>query len=74
MWVHVLPDDLFECAAKNNALRLIEDGNDVQAMANIDLEAESLCDVSIVRGEDLMFHTQTAASCGVVKKIRWRTI
>ena len=30
---------------------------------------ESFCDVSIVRGEDLMIHTPTAVACEVIKKI-----
>ena len=71
---YVLPAYLFKCAARNNALRFIEHGNDVQALANIDVQAESLCSVSIVRGEDLMIQTQTAVACEVIKKNRWRTV
>ena len=68
MWVHVLPAHFFECAAKKNALRSIEHGNDVQALGNIDVEAESLCSVSIVPGEDLTIQTQTAVAREVIKK------
>ena len=53
---------------KKNAMRFIEDGNDVQALANIDVEAESLCGVSTVLGENLMMQTKTALACEIIKK------
>ena len=46
---YLLPPYLLECAVMDNVLRSIEDGNDVQALANVDVEAESLC--GAVRGE-----------------------
>ena len=45
---YVLHSYVLECAVKKNALRFIEDGNDVQVLSNSDVEAESLCGVSIV--------------------------
>ena len=47
---------VFECAVKKYAVKFIEDGNDVQALSNIDGWAESLCGVSTVRNENLMIH------------------
>ena len=65
---HVLPACVLECAVKKNALRNIEGGNDVQALANTDEEAESLSRVSMARGENLMIQTQTATACDIIKK------
>ena len=53
---------------KKSALRVIKDGNDFAALANIDVEAESPCDVSIVRGEYLMMQTQTAKPYELIQK------
>ena len=58
---------------EKHALEFIDCGNDVQALAKIDGEAESLCGVS--RGENLMIQTQTAIAFEIIKKnVRWRTI
>ena len=65
---YVLLVYLLDCAAKKIGLRFIEDGNDVQALANIDVVAESLCGVSIDRGAKLMIQTQTATAYEITKK------
>ena len=68
---YVLPAYVLECAVKKHALRFMEDCNDVLALANIDVEAASLCGLcglSIVRGENLTIHTQTAIACEIIKK------
>ena len=64
---HVLLPYALECAVKKNALRFVEHGNDLQALANIDVEAASLCGVSIVRMENLMIQTQTAIAREMIK-------
>ena len=63
-----LPAHAVERTAEKNALRSIEGGDEVQALANIDVEAESLYAVSNVIGENLMIQTQTAMACKTVKK------
>ena len=52
---------------KKKPLRFIEDGNDDQALSKIDVEADSLCGVSIVRGDNLVTQAQTAVACEIIK-------
>ena len=48
---------LLECAVKKNVVGFIDGGNDVQALVNIDLDAESPCGVSSVHSENQMIQT-----------------